>query len=454
MLWILGLGLVAALGGCVAYRPENLPNQPDLKISVAGLTLPAQRWVPLPGIGPHRIDARDGLDPTDAAILAVLNDPALRAARARRGVAAAQLFAAGLLPDPVLSLSASQPTGGDGATQPGSSLDLGEALVPLVTRSHRIRAAQSHVRKVELDLLWKDWQVAQRARWLVAEIVAERQLHTVEKAAGKILSGWRTSLRRAHAEGVASTLELAQTQALATELIGATGTTERRLNDAEQNLHAMLGLAPQVKLVLRPAAVPGISAAAVIRALKDLPQRRPDLLALAAGFKSRDQRLRAAIAAQFPIISVGFLRESDVEGVTSLGFGLSLRLPFFNGNRGAIRKAEASRSALKASYQARLDRAVSEVARLERDHNVLEKECARLRSRQQSLAGYTAKLQRLVSSGAASRLETLQLAIQLYRAQRQRIEVGLALHKTAIALETVLGVPPERLARSRQESRS
>jgi len=450
----LGLGVTAVLAGCVAYRPESLPTEPNLKTSVAGLILPAGRWVPLPGITPHRIDPRAGLDPTTVAILAVLNDPALQAARARRGVAAAQLFAAGLLPDPVLSLARRRPVAGDGTVQSGSSFGLGEALELLVTRSVRMRAAQAHVREVDLDLLWKGWQVAQRARWLVAEIAAERQLRKAETSAWKLVGGWRTVLRHSGAEGDASTAEWVRVQALVTGLVSDVGTTERKLNAAEQNLRALLGLSPQAGLTLRSAAAPDISTAAVTHALKNLPGRRPDLLALAAGFRSKDQSLRAAIAAQFPAITVNFLRESDVEGVTSLGFGLRLRLPFFNGNRGAIRKAKASRVVLKARYQARLDRAVSEVARLERDYGVLGREVARLQTRQKVPGSYWPRLQRLASSGFASRLEAMQLTIHLYRIRRQEIKAKLALHKTAIALETVLGVPPEWLNRSQKVSRS
>jgi len=169
------------------------------------------------------------------------------------------------------------------------------------------------------------------------------------------------------------------------------------------------------------------------------------LLALAAGFRSRDERLRAAIAAQFPAISVSFLRENDVEGVTSLGIGLSLRLPFFNGNRGVIRKAEARRDALRASYQARLDQAVSDVSRLARDQQLLKQQTIRLEWRKRTLRVSLRTLRSLAKSGVASRMETVQTAMRLYKIERQQIAAGLALRKATIALETVLGIPPERL---------
>lgn len=437
----------------MAYRPASLPTRPNLKTSVAGLALPGAHLVPLPAIRPHKINLHGALDATDVAILAVLNDPALKARGARRGVAAAELFAAGLLPDPVLRLTRVRPTGGGGGG-PGSSVNLGEALVPLVTRSDRVRAAQAHLHAVDLALLWKGWQVAQRARWLAAEIVAERRLRAVETQTRKVVNGWQAALHRLQTAADASAVQLAQTEALIDELTDASDTTERKLNDAEQSLRALLGLTPTAKLRLRAAPAPQIGTAAIADAIRNLPRRRADLLALAAGFRSKDESLRAAVAAQFPAITVSFLRESDVEGVTSLGIGLTLRLPFFNGNRGVIRKTEAERAALRASYQARLDRAVSDVSRLEGDHRILEQEAARLKSQQPFIHSYATQMQRLAATGAADRMQALRLAVQWYQVKRREISTELTLHKTTIALETLLGVPPVRLAQSPRVSSS
>lgn len=438
----------AILGGCVAYHPESLPKKPDLKASVAGLTLPAQRLQPIPGLRPCRINPHAALSGTDVAILAVLNDPRLRASETHRGVASAAVFAAGLLPDPVLSLTGIHPTGGGGSTQSGSNVGLSEALVPLVTRSARVRAAQARLREVDLGLLWKAWQVAQRARWLAAEIIAERKLLAGEEAAWGMARDWRRRLRSIDMDGAASIVETTRLEQIVGRIASDRASTRQKLNDDQHRLHELLGLEPSARLLLRPSPPPHVGSAAVAAALENLPKRRADLLALAAGFRSKDERLRAAIAAQFPAITLSFLRESDVEGVTSLGIGLNLRLPFFNGNHGAIRKAEASREALRASYQARLDQAVSGVSRLRRNMVVLKQEAATLKSRKRLLVRSRHKLRRLAKDGSASRLESVQAAMQFYQVERRQIAAELALRKTEIALETVLGVPAERLART------
>jgi outer membrane protein, heavy metal efflux system len=68
-----------------------------------------------PILKPIDFDSRNGLSPDEAAILAVIANPKLRASRDQRKLAAAQLLQAGILPNPQLSYSLDIPTAG--ATQ-------------------------------------------------------------------------------------------------------------------------------------------------------------------------------------------------------------------------------------------------------------------------------------------------------------------------------------------------
>ncbi len=89
----------------------------------------------LPGLKPAPFNARDGLDATETVILAVLNNPDLKAERLKRGIGRAQLMDAGLLPDPQLSAGMDHPTGGgprpDECLQPGNQC---QDLRALITR--------------------------------------------------------------------------------------------------------------------------------------------------------------------------------------------------------------------------------------------------------------------------------------------------------------------------------
>src|SRR2546430_17017782 len=61
------------------------------------------------------VDLRRGIGPDDAATIALYSNPALRAIRDRRGLAAAQLIQAGILPNPVVSYARDFVTGGSTA---------------------------------------------------------------------------------------------------------------------------------------------------------------------------------------------------------------------------------------------------------------------------------------------------------------------------------------------------
>ena len=90
------------LAGCATFKPLPLDNGQGAA-SVAQLEAPTSN-MPLPLLAEHRFDPSDGLDATEVAMLAVANSPALKAKRDTLGIAQAQAFAAGLLPDPQLSL--------------------------------------------------------------------------------------------------------------------------------------------------------------------------------------------------------------------------------------------------------------------------------------------------------------------------------------------------------------
>jgi cobalt-zinc-cadmium efflux system outer membrane protein len=88
---------VIALVGCATYRAEPLGVHATLPERIQDITVDA-RQMPLPELAAHAFDPRDGLDMTEAAMLAVVNNPDLKIARAASGVAHAQAFAAGCSP--------------------------------------------------------------------------------------------------------------------------------------------------------------------------------------------------------------------------------------------------------------------------------------------------------------------------------------------------------------------
>ena len=95
------------LAGCAIYHPLPLDARSGPR-DVGDITVPAAS-MPTPALRAYTFNPTDGLDVTEVAMLAVANDPQLKVERDKAGVAHAQAYAAGLLPDPQLSYEHDRP---------------------------------------------------------------------------------------------------------------------------------------------------------------------------------------------------------------------------------------------------------------------------------------------------------------------------------------------------------
>jgi hypothetical protein len=133
-----------------------------------------------PRLPPVTIPEDGSLTPQAAAVVAVLQSPTLRAARARRGVAAAQLVQAGILPNPQLSGSMDFPIAGatDGTVNAfgiGATWD----VTSLIGREAAMSAARHGAEAVDLEIAWQEWQTA-----LAAKLHATRVLWLSQQRGG------------------------------------------------------------------------------------------------------------------------------------------------------------------------------------------------------------------------------------------------------------------------------
>lgn len=370
---------LAALAGCARYAPLPLDRRPALATRVADLKLgPAPAgW---PG-GARAIDPHRPLDIADVALLAVDNNPDLRAARAQRGIAEAEIVAAGLLPNPQLTASMGFVVGGPG-TATAWSAGLGEDIKSLVTLSAAKASARYAARKIDADLLWQEWQVVGRARLLFVDTIEARRARALLDAERRLFAARYALSERAVAEGnLPLTDSVADLAALAA-VDKALETQDRDDEARRQELDALLGLAPSVTLSLAPdIALPPFDLAQIRPRVQQIPERRPDLVALALGYDAQEARLRGAILAQFPALVLGGVGGSDTTSVASVGPSVTIDLPIFNRNQGDIAIARATRSRLRAEYASRLAAAVGEAEALIARHALLERQIAAARAR-------------------------------------------------------------------------
>jgi outer membrane protein TolC len=180
------LFLVLTFFGCATYHPKPL----DKAAVDKALTPPALESIPVKAREIHHpllrsvnFDLRDGLSPDEAAILAVIANPHLRAVRDRKGLAQAQLLQAGILPNPQITYSLDIPmAGATQGTVKGYGLGLNYDIVALLTHNAKVDAAAKHLGEVDLDVAWQEWQVAQGARLHLFRLaILNRQLAVAQE---------------------------------------------------------------------------------------------------------------------------------------------------------------------------------------------------------------------------------------------------------------------------------
>ncbi|WGS55292.1 TolC family protein (plasmid) [Paraburkholderia sp. D15] len=310
-------------------------------------------------------------------MLAVANNPDLKLIRDDLGIARAQAYSAGLLPDPQVSISSDYP-GAAGTTRAfnyGLSID----VMAIVLRSANKQSADATAAKTDLGLLWQEWQTVAQARQLF--IKTRFQQHTLPLLQQQ-LELTRTRYERmteARRDGNLGDDTLGAAQLAYIDARRQLFDAQRAAGQTHHDLNALLGLAQEVEvqLQMQPGdsdALPEATDAAIDAALSGLAHRRPDLIALQAGYEAQEQKYRAAILSQFPSLSVGFVRARDTSNIYTSGFQINLSLPIFNRNQGNVAIEKATRQRLRDEYQMRLNQAYADVARLRADSAILARQ--------------------------------------------------------------------------------
>lgn len=445
--WIAVAAACFGLAGCATYQDSPLPSGPDVAATPRRLTadLSQLRLAPLKA---HRFDPSDGLDPTEAGILAVLNNPDLKAKRAVAGVAAAQAFSASLLPDPQLTYSLDIPTDPANFTNAynvAPSLD----LMALVTHASALKAAKASARQADLDLLWAEWNTAQQARQLVVTALAnEDKAKILAVLADHLADRYRRS-KAALDQGDVTAAVNGADLAAKLDADAALATARHDAAKARGDLNALLGLAPDARLnLVAGAATVDPDPAALDTATAALPTRRPDLLALRAGYDSQNANLRKAVIAQFPVLNLGFSHASDTSAVITNGLSATFVLPIFNRGRGEIAVQSATREQLRAEYQARLDQTLADAAAARREREASRRLIADLGEDVPKLVAAADRAEAPYRRGDIDSAAYLALEQAALGRQVALLDQKLAFDLAGISLETVLFLPSDPAADS------
>jgi cobalt-zinc-cadmium efflux system outer membrane protein len=366
----LATGLFCLLTGCASYQPKPLTEQAveqqlatpaaqPLSIQVAQIRHPLLKPMPF--------DIENGLSPDEAAILAVLRNPGLRAIRDQHAIANAQLLQAGLLPDPKVSYSFSAPSGGtDLGMNNAFSVGLSWEATALIWRQNQITAAERQQQDIDLQIAWQEWQIAQAAKLAVYQLIVYRQQRSLLSEMARRLEDNRVRLQQAAERGLVTELERVAAVSAKNLIDIRLLALEQQIKQQRQRLNRAIGIKPQEAVALqRDIGMTGqLTVPAYEALIRNIENRRLDLMALKRGYESQDERLHIAVLQQFPKINIGFDHARDNSDLYTVGFGVSMTLPLFDRNQGRIALERANRQQLFDQYANRLFQARADIAEL------------------------------------------------------------------------------------------
>lgn len=450
---------LAALAGCATYQPAPLPDlaslasPPALDAAALRAAVEAFRHPLVPSVP---LDLDDGIDPAEAAVLAVLLDRSLAAERNTRQEADAARVTAELLPDPTLDAGLDAPYGsGSRGLEKAVHLALSIDLRQLLTWRARVRAARADVTRVDLGVTWQEWQVAQQARLLAIRTGGlERQLEIL-RAELELEERTQRRIEDAVESGDATYEQLgvqrASVETIRRDLIALEQTAVATRSALRVLLGEPGGLPLRVTAPPSPAAAippPPAREAVVPRCLA----ARLDLAALRAGYEAQDQRLRQAILEQLPNVTVGFSHQSDETSLSFFGGLVSLGLPVFDRNQGGVALARATRARLRDEYEARATQVRSSVDDLLGLLGVFARRLPEVHAAIGPLAAIEQAEQAGAESGDVDWVAYQTVRIALLDQRLQDASLAQARAEALVGLDTACGVVDGPWSRGEEEA--
>lgn len=442
---VIPIGLACVLlTGCAHYAPDPLPSTLNEASKPAGTRFVRDYGPGTRAAAPYSlaIDLSAPLDEQAIASLAVMANPDLKSLRARAGIKDAQVYAAGLLPDPSFSFGIDHLLSGSDPVD-GLAGALGFNLNALRTQGAVRWKAQAERRQVRTDLIWAEWQTAGQARLQAIRIAALgdrlRLADESRKSAESLLAHYAAAAGR----GDIAADPLQTARIAASDAADVARQVEKDRTTARLELNRLLGLAPQTRLSIAPPTPVGVPLD--LEHLFAIAQsERADLRALRDGYAAQEAALRKAVLDQFPTLDLTINGGRDTGKNVPLGPAIGFTLPLWNRNRGGIAVEKATRAALKAEYEARLFQTRAGIAAALAALTIARTQYV---SQHASLAGalqFAAATRRAAGRGDLSDA-VAQAAEQV--ARDRRLQSGQAAQDIAeqtIALELLTGVPKEQ----------
>lgn len=437
MIRIAGVLLALSLTSCATYRPSPL-SEPAPTSALVQLTEEVSSSVNHPLLAAHPIALSQPLSDLDVARVALISSPELATMRASINVAEAQLFAAGLVPDPQLSLSLDRPDGIGLVNALGASLAV--ELSALVSRSSRIDAASDRLDQVRLDVAWTEWLALNQARVLTRRIQSYQAQRLIAAQASEVARALHERSQTSLQNGDARLDDTALLQAAYVDAHDRLMELERRLENTERELNALLGLAPQAHMQLAPAQPPkSLSHLSLDDLVASAGVERLDVRALRAGFAAQEVDLKRAHQMAFPLPQLALSRSRDTSAIWTRGVAASVTLPLWNRNRGDIAISSAGREFLRAEYRARVLQIRADISATLSDLRSLDRAEQSLSKEMPEMVRAEAVVRLASANGDVSMLVYESLRSALLDKQLRQLSLQEERSEAEVALETAAG---------------
>lgn len=434
--------IAMSLSGCATYHasPLGSPQAVLAPPNLAIVSADAAR-IDRPYLTAQSIDLSRPLTPNALAVLAVVENPDLKALRTKGGVTSAQAFSARLLPDPTIAgtfdkrLAGPDPFNGFGGQ---IGFDLSQLRLARTTRT----VGEASKRQVRLDYAWAEWQTAGQARLLGVRVLALMRQVSIARASAAAAQLLLDAVGRAAGRGDLPAGDFDIRRQASLDTADKARLAERDLTIARGDLNKLLGLPPETVLMLAsadPSPVPPAASVLTAQAM----ERRLDLQALRQGYAASEAELHKQVLDQFPNLSLQLAGARDTAANYTLGPTVGFALPLWNRNRGGIAVATATRAQLKAEYDARLFQTRADIGAAVAGLAVVRRQRDDLIRQLPVLQRYADATQRAAARGdlAPATADTAAQAIRDRRLVLSQLDQQIA--EQTIALELLSGGPSE-----------
>lgn len=308
------------------------------------------------------IDFNKPLTARQVGVISVITNPGLKALRAKNQIADAQVFDAGLLPDPVIMPAYEIPTTTGNGVTPAYSLWLNWDIGSLATRSLKKSAAKEQQKQISYDVAWQEWLIANQAELLATRLYYLDQQHKVIEDNQELLKNYLDEASPYLATHNLSPIDYNQQKVNYIDIVDQDKSIERLIQKTNMELLKTIGLPPSAKISLTGDYIEPSSLSDESELFNYAKKSRLDILALEAGYNNQEIQVRQAVLGQYPHFTMSMYPGQDNTSNGYFGFNVAFDLPTFNRNQGTIAIALATRENLYLEYMSRLHNTRSDIS--------------------------------------------------------------------------------------------